>query len=177
MVNGRTVSFKNCVIIMTSNLGAKNITDRKKLGFSNSESNSEENEYINIKKSVISELKKEFKPEFLNRIDETVIFHRLSKTEIRKIIDLMLKKVLKRLNNQNYFLTIDDSIKKLIEEKGIDINYGARPIRRAVQNYIEDKIAEGILNGEINKNDKNIIMFEEGKIVIKKVNSENYSKI
>lgn len=162
---------------MTSNLGAKNITDRKKLGFSNSESNSEENEYINIKKSVISELKKEFKPEFLNRIDETVIFHRLSKTEIRKIIDLMLKKVLKRLNNQNYFLTIDDSIKKLIEEKGIDINYGARPIRRAVQNYIEDKIAEGILNGEINKNDKNIIMFEEGKIVIKKVNSENYSKI
>lgn len=177
MVNGRTVSFKNCVIIMTSNLGAKNITDRKKLGFSNSESNSEENEYINIKKSVISELKKEFKPEFLNRIDETVIFHRLSKPEIRKIIDLMLKKVLKRLNNQNYFLTIDDSIKKLIEEKGIDINYGARPIRRAVQNYIEDKIAEGILNGEINKNDKNIIMFEEGKIVIKKVNSENYSKI
>lgn len=162
---------------MTSNLGARAITDRKKLGFSNSESTSEENEYIDIKKSVISELKKEFKPEFLNRIDETVIFHRLSKTEIRKIIDLMLKKVLKRLNNQNYFLTIDETIKKLIEEKGIDINYGARPIRRAVQNYIEDKIAEGILNGEINKNDKNIIMIEEGKIVIKKVSSENYSKI
>lgn len=162
---------------MTSNLGARAITDRKKMGFANSAENSDESEYIDIKKSVISELKKEFKPEFLNRIDETVIFHRLTKTEIRRIIDLMLKKVLKRLNSQNYFLTIDDSIKKLIEEKGIDVNYGARPIRRAVQNYIEDKIAEGILNGEINKNDKNIILIEDGKIVVRKVNSENYSKL
>ncbi len=168
---GRTVSFKNCVIIMTSNIGARMITDRKKLGFTNNEI-SEENEYNEIKSSVMTELKKEFKPEFLNRIDETVIFHRLSKDEIRKIIDLMLDKVIKRLNSQNYFIVIDDSVKELIQEKGTDINYGARPIRRAVQNYIEDKIAEGILDGEIVKNEKNIISMENGNIVVKNLNGE-----
>ena len=167
MGNGRSVSFKNCVIIMTSNLGARAITDRKKMGFANSTENSDESEYVDIKKSVISELKKEFKPEFLNRIDETVIFHRLTKPEIRKIIDLMLKKVLKRLNSQNYFLTIDDSIKKLIEEKGIDVNYGARPIRRAVQNYIEDKIAEEILDGNIKKGTNVELVGEGEKILVK----------
>ena len=161
---------------MTSNIGARNITDRKKLGFANGEL-SEENEYSEIKNSVMAELKKEFKPEFLNRIDETVIFHRLSKEEIRKIIDLMLEKVIKRLNSQNYFLVIDDSIKDLIQEKGTDPNYGARPIRRAVQNYIEDKIAEGILDGNILKNEKNVISFENGEIILKQLNGENINDL
>ena len=161
---GRTVSFKNCVIIMTSNIGARQITEKKKLGFINENENSENVEYNEIKKSVMGELKKELKPEFINRIDEIVIFHKLNQGEIRSIIDLMLEKVKKRLNEQNYYLEFDESIKEVIQKNGMDSNYGARPIRRAVQTYIEDKIAEGILNGEINKNKKIIISAEGLKI-------------
>ncbi len=161
---GRTVSFKNCVIIMTSNIGARQITEKKKLGFINENDNSENVEYNEIKKSVMGELKRELKPEFINRIDEIVIFHKLNEGEIRSIIDLMLEKVKKRLNDQNYYLEFDESIKEVIQKNGMDSNYGARPIRRAVQTYIEDKIAEGILNGEINKNKKIVISAEGLKI-------------
>ena len=107
------------------------------------------------------------KPEFINRIDEIVIFHKLTKIEIRDIIEIMLRKVKKRLNSQNYFVEFDDSIKNLIAEKGVDINYGARPIRRAVQNYVEDKVAEGILNHEIDKNEKIIIYAKDEKVYFK----------
>ena len=174
---GRRVSFKNCVIIMTSNIGARAITDKKKLGFSNLEI-SKDDEYNEIKKSVITELKREFKPEFLNRIDETVIFNKLSQDEIRKIIDIGLKNVIKRLNSQNYFLNMDDSVKSLIERKEMDINnYGARPIRRAIQNYVEDRIAEFILDGKINKNEKNIIYVENDEIFVKNIDKENLINI
>ena len=163
---GRKVSFKNSVIIMTSNVGARTITEKKKLGFSLDTSNNDE--YKEIKSAVMMELKKEFKPEFLNRIDETVIFNKLSKEEIRKIIDIGLNKVIKRLNSQNYFLSFDDSIKELIEKKEIETNsYGARPVRRAIQNYVEDKIAEFILDGKINKNEKNVLYVENKEIVLK----------
>ena len=174
---GRRVSFKNCVIIMTSNIGARAITDKKKLGFSNLEI-TKDDEYNEIKKSVITELKREFKPEFLNRIDETVIFNKLSQDEIRKIIDIGLKNVIKRLNSQNYFLNMDDSVKSLIERKEMDINnYGARPIRRAIQNYVEDRIAEFILDGKINKNEKNIIYVENDEIFVKNIDKENLINI
>ena len=170
---GRKVSFKNCVIIMTSNIGAREITEKKKMGFSNIE-NSREDEYKQIKSSVISELKRELKPEFLNRIDETVIFNKLSKEEIREIIDMGLNKVLKRLSSQNYFLNFDNSIKELIEKKEIDTNnYGARPVRRAIQNYVEDKIAELILDGKINKNEKNILYVKDDEITLKNIDKEN----
>ena len=164
---GRKVSFKNCVIIMTSNVGARMITDRKKMGFSNGEIN-ENDEYKEVKNSIMAELKKEFKPELLNRIDEIVIFHKLNKEEIREIINLNLNKVIRKLSSQNYFFTIDDSVNDLIERKGIDVSYGARPIRRAVQNYIEDKLAEFILDGKINKNEKNIIYANGDNVFIKK---------
>ena len=165
---GRTVSFKNSVIIMTSNIGAKLITERKKLGFSNGENFSDEEEYKEIKGNVLNEVKKEFKPEFLNRIDELIIFHKLNKIEIRKIIDFSLNKVLKRLNMQNYFFAIDDSVRDLIERKGTDNNYGARPIRRAIQNYVENRIAELILDGKIKKNEKNYIYVENDVVCLKK---------
>lgn len=165
---GRTVSFKNCVIIMTSNIGARQITNRKKMGFGNEEF-SENNEYNEIKKSVMSELKRELKPEFINRIDEIVIFHKLTKFEIASIIDLMLDKVEERLNKQNYYIEFDKSIKNIIQEKGTDSNYGARPIRRAIQVYIEDKIAEGIINGVINKNEKNVILSDGENIIFRKI--------
>ncbi len=152
---------------MTSNIGARQITERKKLGFINEDENQENTEYNEIKKSVMAELKKELKPEFINRIDEIVIFHKLNQGEIRCIIDLMLDKVKKRLNEQNYYLEFDESIKEVIQKNGTDSNYGARPIRRAVQTYIEDKIAEGILNGKINKNKKIIISAEGEKVLLK----------
>ncbi len=164
---GKTVSFKNCVIIMTSNIGARQITERKKLGFTNSNEMTEESEYAEIKKSVNNELKRELKPEFINRIDEIVIFHKLTEDEITQIVNLMLEKVKSRLKKQGYNLEFDKSIKKLVKEKGTDANYGARPIRRAVQNYIEDKIAEGILNGEISKNEDKIILVKNNKILFK----------
>ena len=163
---GRTVSFKNTVIIMTSNIGARSITEKKKLGFSNFES-SENEENKEIKTSVMSELKRELKPEFLNRIDEIIIFNKLNKDEIRKIIDINLEKVSKRLNTQNYYFEFDDSVKDLVERKGTDNNYGARPIRRAIQNYVEDKIAEFILDGKINKNEKHMILVKNEEILIK----------
>ncbi|MBQ7410677.1 MAG: ATP-dependent Clp protease ATP-binding subunit [Clostridia bacterium] len=163
---GRTVSFKNTVIIMTSNIGARSITEKKKLGFSNLES-SENEENKEIKTSVMSELKRELKPEFLNRIDEIIIFNKLNKDEIRKIIDINLEKVSKRLNTQNYYFEFDDSVKDLVERKGTDNNYGARPIRRAIQNYVEDKIAEFILDGKINKNEKHMILVKNEEILIK----------
>ena len=174
---GRKVSFKNSVIIMTSNIGARTITEKKKLGFSSLEI-SKDDEYKEIKSSVLAELKKEFKPEFLNRIDEIVIFNKLSNEEIRKIIDIGLNKVLKRLSSQNYFFKFDDSIKDFIERKEIDTNnYGARPIRRAIQNYVENKIAEFILDGKVNKNEKNILYAENDEIILKNIEKENLINI
>ena len=174
---GRKASFKNSVIIMTSNIGARMITEKKKLGFSSLEI-SKDDEYKEIKDSVIAELKKELKPEFLNRIDETVIFNKLSKEEIRKIIDIGLNKVLKKLSMQNYFFTFDDSIKELIERKEIDTNnYGARPIRRAIQKYVENKIAEFILEGKVTRNEKNILYAENDQIIFKNIDKENFINI
>ena len=145
---GRIVNFKNAVIIMTSNVGARLITQKKTLGFNN-DSEKEEIEYEKIKKEVLAELKKQFRPEFINRIDEIIVFHKLSDTDIKQIINLMLEKVVKRLEEQKIKIEIDESVKDLIYKKGIDKEYGARPLRRAIQNIIEDEIADGILSGKI----------------------------
>ena len=147
---GRTVNFKNTVIIMTSNVGAKLITEKKTLGFADEKENKEK-EYENIKKDVLAELKKEFKPEFLNRIDEIIVFHKLEKEQIRKIVDIMLSGVEKLLKMQGISLKVDEKAKDLIASKGIDDAYGARPLRRAIQTMIEDKIAEAMLDGKVKK--------------------------
>ena len=148
---GRTVNFKNTVIIMTSNVGARAITDKKALGFTEVQSDKEtaDKEYESVKKDVMAELKKEFRPEFINRIDEIIVFHKLVQDEIDQIIDIMLKQVEKRMEEQNINIEIDKSVKKLISKKGIDTNYGARPLRRAIQSMLEDKIAESILDGVV----------------------------
>ena len=148
---GRTVSFKNTVIIMTSNVGARLITDKNMLGFSNSKNEEEENkkDYTNTKKEVMAELKKTFRPELLNRIDDIIVFHKLTDENIGKIIDLMLKEVKNRLKAQNIEIEISKEVKDLIAQKGTDKAYGARPLRRAIQNMLEDKIAESILDGKI----------------------------
>ena len=146
---GRTVSFKNCIIIMTSNVGARMIAEKKSLGFNKSDDSEEKQEYERVKKDVMTEVKKEFRPEFINRIDEIIVFHKLSSNEIKEIINIMLKEVEKRLKEQNIKLEIDEPVKELIAKKGIDTTYGARPLRRAIQNMIEDKIAEAILDGKL----------------------------
>ncbi len=163
---GRTVDFKNTVIIMTSNIGARLITDKKSLGFSENKEN-DSKEYENTKKEVMTELKKEFRPEFLNRIDETIVFHKLTDTEIDKIIDLMLKEVERRMKEQGIELKIEKSVKKLVAEKGIDKSYGARPLRRAIQNIVEDSLAEYILDGKIKSGEEVKIAAKDGKIIVK----------
>ena len=167
--NGRTVNFKNTVIIMTSNIGARLITDKKTLGFTSKEENKEDKkEYEDIKKDVLAELKKEFKPEFINRIDEIIVFHKLQKEEMRQIVDIMLKQVIKRMEVQNIKIKIDDDVKDKIIEEGTDTNYGARPLKRTIQNLLEDKIAEAILDGKISKDKEvKIGLNKDGEIEIK----------
>ncbi len=165
---GRTVNFKNTIIIMTSNVGAKLITDKNKLGFANDKSTeNEKQEYENIKKEVLAELKKQFRPEFINRIDDIIVFHKLNNEDINKIMEIMLKQVQKRLELQNYKVEIDDSAKELIAKKGVDNNYGARPLRRSIQNMLEDKIAEAILDGIIKPGKKAVATAKDDEIIIK----------
>ncbi len=164
---GRTVNFKNTVIIMTSNIGARLITDKTTLGFSAGDKKEEsQNEYETIKKDVMGELKKQFRPEFINRIDEIIVFHKLNDEDIKQIIDIMLNQVTKRMKAKDIELEIDDSVKELIAKKGVDTNYGARPLKRAIQNILEDRIAEEILDGNIKPNKKAVIKAENDKIVI-----------
>ena len=152
---GREVNFKNTVIIMTSNLGARHITDKKLLGFNKKEDFEEERkEYEEIKKEVIKELKHELRPEFINRIDEIIVFHKLNNADIKKITEIMLKKVEERLKSQKYIVEIDSEIVKKILEQGFDNNFGARPLRRTIQNLVEDRISEEILAGNLKKNKK-----------------------
>ena len=164
---GRTVNFKNTVIIMTSNIGARLITDKTTLGFSAKDKKDEsQKEYETIKKDVMGELKKQFRPEFINRIDEIIVFHKLNDEDIKQIIDIMLNQVTKRMEAKDIELEIDNSVKELIAKKGVDTNYGARPLKRAIQNILEDKIAEEILDGNIKPNKKAVIKAEDDEIVI-----------
>ena len=166
---GRTVNFKNTVIIMTSNIGARLITDKTTLGFTDNRSTEEskQKDYENTKKDVMSELKKQFRPEFINRIDEIIVFHKLNEDDIKQIIDIMLKQVIDRLKQQDYNVEFDDKVKEYISKKGVDINYGARPLKRAIQSYIEDKVAEAILDGVIVPNKKVKISVDNDNIIIK----------
>ncbi len=165
---GRTVNFKNTVIIMTSNIGARMITDKNTLGFSASTNQKEEaqKEYENIKKDVMGELKKQFRPEFINRIDEIIVFHKLTDDDVKQIIDIMLNQLQKRMKEQNIELEIDDSVKELIAKKGVDTNYGARPLKRAIQSVLEDRIAEEILDGNIKQNKEARVLAENETLLI-----------
>lgn len=165
---GRTVNFKNTVIIMTSNIGARLITDKKSLGFSKntSEDINSNKEYEETKKEVMEALKKELRPEFINRIDEIIVFHKLIDSEISQIIDIMLEEVVKRLETQKIKIELDPEVKKLIAEKGIDKSFGARPLRRTIQNILEDRLAEEILDGNLIKNKTNKIGVKDNKIIV-----------
>ncbi len=147
---GRKVDFRNTVIIMTSNAGAQTIIDPKKLGFNVKEDAA--GDYKRMKGNVMKEIRLIFRPEFLNRIDEIQVFHPLDSEQMKKIVGLLCKEFTKRAEDQlGIRLTIRDSVKKHIVETGTDQKYGARPLRRAVQNQLEDKLAEAILSGEITR--------------------------
>ncbi|MBM6970564.1 ATP-dependent Clp protease ATP-binding subunit [Mordavella massiliensis] len=147
---GRKVNFCNTVIIMTSNAGAQSIIDPKKLGFNAKEDAA--GDYKRMKSNVMNEVKLIFRPEFLNRIDEILVFHPLNQEEMKKIVGMLCRDLIRRAKEQlDIRLTIRDSVKKHIVETGTDQKYGARPLRRAVQNQLEDKLAEAVLEGQIER--------------------------
>lgn len=162
---GRKVSFKNTIIIMTSNAGAQNIISPKLLGFTSVVD--EKGDYKKMKDSVMDEVKRIFKPEFINRIDEIIVFHALTKENIKSIVSIMLKSITKRAQQQmNIQLDIQEEIIDYISDVGFDVKFGARPLRRAIQNNIEDKLAEEILDGNVKSGDVACVTLVDEEIKI-----------
>ena len=162
---GRSINFKNTIIIMTSNAGAQRIVDPKTLGFV-TEEDTAERDHKEMKDHVMEEVKQMFRPEFLNRIDETIVFHMLSEENVREIITLMLKDLTRRASeNLGIRLTYGETLRKFIYEKGYDRKYGARPLRRAIQTWVEDPLAEEVLNGRLSRNSRVSIGVKQGKVI------------
>ena len=160
---GRTVDFKNTVIIMTSNAGAASIISPKRLGFAAVED--EKENYKAMKGSVMEEVKRMFKPEFLNRIDEIIVFHALNKEQMKKIVSILFKELSMRCEQQlGIRLKVRDSVKVHIVEKAYDVKYGARPLKRAIQTKIEDTLADEILAGRIKRDSEVTVTMQKGKI-------------
>ncbi len=165
---GRHVNFKNTIIIMTSNVGASMITTTSKLGFSTSDDESKD-KYEKLKETVTEEMKKAFRPEFLNRIDETIVFAHLTQPEIRQIVDLMLKDLFKRLEERELTVEVTDEVKDHLAKNGYSEAYGARPLRRIIQRKIEDNLAEEILTGKYGQGDTiRITLDDNDKITFEK---------
>ncbi len=166
---GRRVDFRNSIVVMTSNVGAKHIKGVMGIGFAarTDEEKNRHTEYEKMKEKVLAELKTTFLPEFLNRIDEVVVFHSLSKAQIRQIVDLMLIQVAKSVGEKNLKLEITDAARDFLGEKGYDPTFGARPLRRVIQNEVEDKLSESLLRGEFNPGDTLMVDCDGEKIVIR----------
>jgi len=162
---GRTVDFKNTVIIMTSNLGTADLR-KASIGFQKS---SEAVTYEKMKEKVAEALKQHFRPEFLNRIDDTIVFHELSREEVTQIVDLMSKRLKDQLASQGLTLELTDAAKLLLAEKGYDPTLGARPLRRALQRMVEDKMSERILWKEFRAGETIIVDVEDGEIVFRTI--------
>ena len=164
---GRHVNFKNTIIIMTSNVGASMITTTSKLGFSTAEDESKD-KYEKLKDTVSEEMKKSFRPEFLNRIDETIVFSHLSQEEIRQIVDLMLKDLVKRLKERELSIEVTDEVKDHLAKNGYSEAYGARPLRRLIQRKVEDMLAEEILSGKYSAGDTIVLKLVDDKLTFDK---------
>ena len=167
---GRRVDFKNTIIVMTSNVGARNITAADKpLGFDGRETDADEKaRFDRIKQAVMDELRRTFKPEFLNRIDETIVFRQLTEEDIRRIAQRMLEITGKRMAQQGITLLADDEAVTALAKDGFDPQYGARPLRRAIQNEVEDAVAEQMLEGKLQSGDTAHICLQDGKVAIEK---------
>ena len=164
---GRHINFKNTIIIMTSNVGASMITNTSKLGFSTAEDESKD-KYEKLKDTVTEEMKKAFRPEFLNRIDETIVFAHLTQEEIRQIVDLMLKDLFKRLSERELTIEVTDEAKDHLAKNGYSEAYGARPLRRLIQRKVEDELAEEILSGKYHAGDTIVMKLVDDKIAFEK---------
>ena len=165
---GRMIDFKNTILIMTSNVGATKINKNKVLGFeTNKDKEDTRNQYYRMKESIMGELKQKFKPEFLNRIDDIIVFHPLEEYHIYEIVKLMTRDVIQRLKSLDIDLKISEEAVKLIAKKGLDLEYGARPLKRAIQRELEDTLSEAILKGDIKKGNSVIAEIDNNKIVYK----------
>ncbi len=164
---GRKVDFKNTIIIMTSNAGAQSIIEPKKLGFGAKEDEKQDHE--RMKASVMEEVKRIFKPEFLNRIDETIVFRALNKDDMKKIIGIMVRDLQKRCKEQLQIdLVVREAAKEFIVEKAYDRKYGARPLRRKLQDEVEDRLADALIRGEIHAKDRVIVTTKNKEIIVSK---------
>ena len=174
---GKRVDFKNTVIIMTSNLGAREIQKNTPMGFK--KINTEDLSYDEIKEKVMSELKQAFRPEFLNRVDEVIVFHKLQKQQVYNIMDLMISRVQQQLELQGITIELKKSAKDLLLEKGYDSTMGARPMRRCIQNLIEDPISEKLISGEIRAGQKVEVSAKDKKMYfdIKRLNHSSVLKV
>jgi ATP-dependent Clp protease ATP-binding subunit ClpC len=157
----RKVNFKNTVLIMTSNLGARQIVGQKHLGFVRSDEAT--TSYTDMRAKVMEELRRAFNPEFLNRVDDVIVFHQLNKENMREIVDILLGQLSTRLTSQQIELEVVEEAKELLLEKGFDPNLGARPLKRAIQRLVEDPLSEHILRGDIK---------EEGKVRVTRAGDE-----
>ena len=170
---GRTVDFKNTIIIMTSNVGARLITEKQSsLGFNSENENAEESEKKDIKELVTGELRKVFRPEFLNRVDDIIVFNKLNKDEIKQIAVKMLKTLENRLDKMNIKISFTDNAISEIADKGFDENYGARPLRRAIQNEIEDPLSEQMLEGKVKDGAVVTCDFSDGQFTFTTANAK-----
>ena len=161
---GRTVDFKNTVIIMTSNAGAGSIISPKRLGFASKDD--EKQNYEAMKASVMEEVRRMFKPEFLNRIDEIIVFHALNKEQMKQIVTILFKELISRCQEQmGITLKIRDSVKTHLVDSAYDVKYGARPLKRAIQTQVEDPLADALLSGEIRKGSQVTVTMRRGKLV------------
>ncbi|MGM0838861.1 MAG: ATP-dependent protease ATP-binding subunit ClpC [Bacillota bacterium] len=163
---GRTVDFRNTLVIMTSNVGADALKRNKYVGFNVQDDNQN---YKDMKGKVMEELKKAFRPEFLNRVDEMIVFHSLEKTHLKEIVTLLSDQLTKRLKEQDIELEMTDATKEKISEEGYDPEYGARPLRRAIQKHVEDKLSEELLKGNIEKGKKIVMDVVDGEFVVRDV--------
>ncbi|KXH80764.1 ATP-dependent protease ATP-binding subunit ClpC [Sporosarcina sp. HYO08] len=161
---GRTVDFRNTVVIMTSNVGAEALKKNRYVGFNLQDSN---RDYEGMKDTMLSELKKAFRPEFLNRVDEMIVFHSLEKEHLREIVSLMSDELTRRLKEQDIELEITEEAKSKIVEEGYDPEYGARPLRRAIQKHVEDRLSEELLKGMILTGGKVLVDVEAGQFIVK----------
>ncbi|AKL97088.1 chaperone protein ClpB [Clostridium aceticum] len=165
---GKTVDFKNSIIIMTSNVGAHTIKKQKSLGFAVNEENVAKNEYEKMKENVMGELRRSFRPEFLNRIDDIIVFHSLDREYIAQIVDLMVGDLKKRLDKLEIEVEITDQAKKHIADEGYDPQFGARPLKRAIQKLVEDKLSEALLKGDVTAGSHVEIDFQNDDIIVRK---------
>lgn len=163
---GRTVDFRNTVIIMTSNVGARLITEPKRMGFATGDEKARN--YEDMKSNVMGELKRSFRPEFLNRVDEIIVFHPLSEEDIKEIVGLMINVLAKRVEQNGITIEVTEEVKTLLAKKGYDPVFGARPLRRAIQSMLEDKLAEEMLEAKVKSGDRVIINAVDDKIAITK---------